>query len=260
MRRNVNQLAGFSVLATDGKLGHVEEFYFDDEAWGLRYVIVNVGNWHLRRNVLISPVSLEQPDWAARIFPVKLTRDQIRNSPDIDTDKPVYRQHEERLHAHYAWPVYWPQNQCVGEGYGFMPAVPVLNANSAIPKDEGNSYSDESSKRDPHLRSTRRVTGYTVQANDGEIGHVNDFILNDETWKISYLVIDIEKWLPGRKILVAPKWIERVSWSASKVFLYAPMEFVRNSPVYDPSGSVSDEYDNKLRDYYGKTWLSEKAS
>jgi hypothetical protein len=103
MKRSIKSLIGYTLHAADGEIGKVEEFYFDDQRWTIRYLIVRTGSWLLGRKVLISPQALGTTDWDNRAFPTTLTKEQIRNSPDIDTDEPVSRQQEERLYAHYPW-------------------------------------------------------------------------------------------------------------------------------------------------------------
>ena len=67
-------------------------------------------------------------------------------------------------------------------------------------------------QNDPHLRSSAAVTGYHIQATDGDIGHVEDFLLDDRSWTIRFMVVDTTNWWAGEKVLIAPAWIERVDW------------------------------------------------
>jgi len=243
MRRSVNSLLGYAVHATDGCLGQVEEFLFDDATWTIRYLVINTGGWLLGREVLISPVALGTPDWESQEFPVKLTREQVRNSPSIDTDLPVSRQHEIDLHAYYEWPAYWGGGFCATGGY-VAPAVPSIPS-AAVGSAAG-------SKQDPHLRSTQAVTGYRIHAVDGDIGHVEDFILDDDKWSIGFLVVCTRNWLPGRKVLLDPEWIKEVSWAEAKVAVGLSCDKIRNSPEYDPCQPVNHDYEGQLYDYYGR--------
>jgi len=226
-------LVGCTVRAKDGGIGRVEEFYFDNHKWIIRYMVVDTGRWLQGRQVLISTAALKRPEWKSRAFPVNLTKQQVRNSPSIDTDKPVSRQHEAELHGYYNWPIYW--------GLGLSAPTEKL--------------------ADPNLRSTRQVTGYHIQAMDGEIGHVQDFIVDDETWAIRYVVVNTQNWLPGKKVLVSPAWIRRVSWDKSKVFVGLSREPVKNSPGFDPSKPVSRGYEERLFDHYGRSkyWEEDTA-
>lgn len=223
MQRSVNQLVGYTIQASDGELGRVEEFYFDDASWTVRYLVVRVGRWHHCRRVLLSPVALGTPEWGSRRFPVRLSLEQVRHSPDIDTDKPVYRQHEIQLHQHYAWPFYW--------GAGPFPAggiSPVLPVVSSRGRAETPDPSPGAVQPNPHLRSSWHVTGYAVHARDGEVGHIADYTLGDQSWAIRYLVVDTGNWLPGMRVSVESQLATRISWDEATVFLDLPREFFRH--------------------------------
>jgi uncharacterized protein YrrD len=235
MQPSLKSMVGFTIRAVDGDLGKVHEFYFDDATWTIRYMIAETGTWLSGRKVLISSAALGKPDWESRTFSVNLTCDQVRNSPDIDTERPVYRQHEAELHAYYQWPLYWEGGY--GGIFGISPYPVFENAPS-------RESSESERQDDQHLRSTRQVTGYRIHATDGEIGHVEDFIVDDENWAIGYLVINTGKWLPGRKVLVSPKWIKSVNWADSSVYLDHSRQSVENSIDFESSEA-------NLRDYKG---------
>ncbi len=243
MLRDIKSLTGFKIHATDGELGTVDEFYFDDRTWDIRYMVVKTGGWLSGRKVLISPAALKTPDWKSKSFPVALTLDQVRNSPDVDTEKTVTRQHELDLHRHYAWPVYW--------GDGFYAGS--MSGGTLFPPTPEEEKEEPAEAAEPnHLQGTHAVKGYRVHAADGLIGHVTDFILEDGQWIIRYLVADTGAWLPGRKVLISPGWIESVDWETAEVFVYLSKEEVKDSPVYDPSGPLSPDYLNNLHDHYGR--------
>jgi sporulation protein YlmC with PRC-barrel domain len=229
MQQRLHSLIGYAIRATDGDLGKVHEFYFDDATWTIRYMVVETGNWLSNRKVLISLAALGKPDWESRTFPVNLTCDQVRNSPDIDTQRPVYRQHEAELHEYYQWPQYWEGGY--GGALGITP-YPLLEK----PLSQESSVSDQ--KDDPHLRSTRQVAGYHIHASNGEIGHVADFMVNDQNWAIRYLVVDTGNWLPGKKVLISPSWIKSVNWDDASVTVDRMRESVKNSPDADPAKPV----------------------
>ncbi len=245
MKRSISRLVGCTVRAKDGDLGRVEQFYFDDHKWVIRYMVVDTGRWLHGRQVLISTAGLKEPKWKSRVFPVNLTKEQVKNSPSIDTDKPVSRQHEAKLHNYYDWPIYWTSGLEPYAGIGYP--VPT----HLSPPARGKKAPTEK-PADPNLRSTRQIIGYYIQAIDGEIGHVESFIVDDETWAIRYVVVNTHNWLPGRKVLVFPAWISRVSWDKSKVFVDLSRESVKNSPAFDPSKPVSRGYEERLFDHYGK--------
>lgn len=232
MQQRLHSLIGYAIRATDGDLGKVYEFYFDDVTWTIRYMVAETGNWLSGRKVLISVVAMGKPDWESRAFPVNLTCEQVRSSPDIDTQRPVYRQHEAELHEYYQWPQYW-------EG-GYQGALGI----TPFPLFEAplSQESPESGRQDdPHLRSTRQVTGYKIHATNGEIGHVADFMVNDQNWAIRYLVVDTGNWLPGKKVLVSPSWIKSVNWDDASVTVDRMRESIKNSPNAGPSKDIDPD-------------------
>jgi uncharacterized protein YrrD len=251
MKRSIKELEGFTLRETDGEIGKVEDFYFDDQSWTIRYLIVRTGGWLSGRKVLISPSVVQQPDWENKEFPVKLTKKQIENSPDIDTDKPVSRQQEEQLASYYPWEGYWgsePYEHGAGI-FGMMPGELYESENVVVENPAGNLNKEHS---DPHLRSTDEMKGYAIHATDGEIGKVDDFIVDDRNWKISFLVVDTGTWLDRDKVLLPTKWITGVKWDNSVVIVSISTDAVQNSPAYDESLLNDDVYEKNLYDYYGK--------
>ena len=250
MLRPVKDLQGYAIHATDGDIGQVDEFYFDDERWTIRYLVVATGNWLSGRKVLISPIAIGKADWVAEKLNLALTKGQVENSPDIDTHKPVSRQREIEYFNYYGYPYYWYGGGLWGaDAYpSALTAAGALGAESAM---ERETVPPEA-QGDPHLRSTSEVIGYYIEAADGELGHVEDLIVDDESWAIRYIVVDTANWWLGKKVLVAPQWIERVSWAESKVYVNLPREAIKNSPEYDPLALINREYEERLYGHYGR--------
>ncbi|MEJ2023797.1 MAG: PRC-barrel domain containing protein [Deltaproteobacteria bacterium] len=188
MLRSLKSLINYVLKAEDGEIGRCTDFLFDDEKWVTRYIVADTGKWLPGRKVLISPISLGEPDWSSRRFPVKMTRDEVESSPPLDADAPV----------------------------------------------------------------SRKVTGYDIEALDGEIGPAEDFIVDDTSWVFRYMVVDTRKWLPGRKVLVSPEWIDTIIWAENHVKVDLTVNEVKESPKYDPSRPVNREYEVVLYDYYGR--------
>jgi sporulation protein YlmC with PRC-barrel domain len=245
MKHNVNSLVGYTISATDGELGRVNEFYFDDKTWSIRYMVVDTGGWLSGRRVLIPHSALGLTDWETKTFKVNLTMEQVRNAPDVDTQKTVTRQHEIDLFSHYGLPVYWGDIFIDGT-IGMVPLPEV----GEIKIDDGALKVPDKPKGDQHLRSTMSVKGYDIAANDGEIGHVEDYLGDDNDWNICFLIIDTNNWLPGRKVLVSPHWINRIDWSEQKVFVNLSKELIKNSPEFDPSKHTGIDYEKDLLNYY----------
>jgi hypothetical protein len=254
MLREVTHLKGFSIRARDGEIGTLDQFYFDDESWAIRYLVVNTGGWLSGRLVLVSPIALRQAEWQSKRLDVALTKKQIENSPPIDTRKPVSRQHEALHLGYYGYPYYW--------GGPFMWGLASYPAHLTVAKNvvtEGDALQATAGKESPdsHLRSTDEVTGYHIEASDGEIGHVEDFLVDDETWAIRYLEVDTRNWWPGKKVLVSPQWIDNVSWPDSKVYVDLSRETIKIGPEYIESLPVTREFEKRLYDHYGRPayWL-----
>ncbi len=239
MLSSIKHMEGFTLGARDGEIGKVHSFLFDGKSWVVRYLVADTGKWLPGRKVLIAAAELGEPDRRNRVFRVNLTREQIRNAPDIDTDKPVSRQRELELYRYYDWAPYW------GAGYGAMAAT-------ARPQMVGQTAVEEAAKGDPNLRSTREVAGYHIHAADGEIGHVEDFIVSNKDWVIRYLVVDTRNWLPGRHVLIPPEWVEDIDWEEREVRVGVTRQEVESSPPYDASAPVNREYEAQMYDYYGR--------
>lgn len=232
-------LTGYTLKSLDGEIGTVKEFYFDDQHWTIRYLVADTGIWLPGRQVLISPHALGTVIKDEKHISVSLTRQQIEDSPSLDSDKPVSRQFEEAYYNYYSWPMYWSGPFAWGD-YPYI----VHDDDIRIISTSFNSAGDA------HLRSTHDVRGYHIQATDGEIGHVDDFIIDDETWTIRYLIIDTHNWLPGKKVLLSPLWIDRVSWHDSKVFANLLREDIAQSPEYTDWSILTREFEVDLYQHY----------
>jgi len=234
MLRSIVELKGYTVHATDGDIGKVSDFYFDDKEWTVRYLIVDMGNWLVGRRVLIAPAAFQRTDWDAHAVDVKLTREQVKQSPDVDTAKPITRQHEREFAQYYGWPMYWgAPGGVVGGGMAGTPLMPIVPLPAEAPASEKTDAEREAEEIESHLRSANEVLGYHLRARDGEIGHISDFLLEDETWKIQYLVVNTANWLAGRKVLVSPSWVTQVGWPEREVSIDLKRETIANSPPYD---------------------------
>lgn len=243
MLRSLKSLRDYTIRALDGDIGSIHAFLFDDLTWTVRYLVVKTGGWLTGRRVLLSPIVVDAPDWERHILPVRLTQEQIREAPPVNADKPVSRQMEEELHTHYGWSPYW-RNPMPPIGAGAMAAAQAIAATAEEKKGQR--------QQDVHLRSSHEVIGYHIQARDGEIGHVDDFIAEDDTWIIRYLVVDTRTLLPGKKVLVAPTWVEKVDWVGRSVQVDLSRETIKDSPEFDPSAPVNRRYEVRLYDYYGR--------
>jgi len=251
MLSKARTLTGYKLDSRDGEIGKVKDFYFDDRHWTIRYLVADTGNWLTDRQVLISPYALVAVIKEKQHIAIDLTKKQIENSPSLNSDKPVSRQFEEAYYGYYGWPLYWGGPNM----WGCYPH---------IVRDRGKwGESTQGEKAwDPHLRSAHDVSGHHVQAADGEIGHVEDFVIDDETWAIRYLIIDTRNWWPGKRVLVSPQWIERVSWSKSKVFVNLSRETIKQSPEYTEESLLTRDYEAGLHRHYSRQgyWVDEPVA
>jgi len=245
-----NILKGYSLESLNGTIGMVKEFYFDDQHWTIRYLVADTGTWLTGRQVLLSPYALVAVNTEQQSIEINLTKQQIEDSPPLGSDKPVSRQYEDAYYGFYGWPTYW-SGPCVWGVY------PVL----VHDPEQWKEVARIEKAWDPYLRSTDNVTGHHIQAADGEIGHVADFIIDDETWTIRYLIIDTRNWWPGKKVLISPPWIERVSWLESKVFVNLPRETIKQAPEYTEDSLLTREYEAGLHRHYNRRgyWVDEQT-
>jgi len=239
MLKSIDNLKGYRINAIDGDIGHVDTLLFDDKHWIVRYIVVDTGPFILGRKVLLSPVSITVLD--EKIISVDLTKDQIKNSPDINTDKPVSRQHEMSIHKYYGWPYYWDSTAA------FIPPPPI----ASLPPGTDQKFDLQHEEGDPHLRSSKEVLGYGIHAIDGQIGHVDDFIVNTNTWWIPYMIIDTKNILPGKKVLIGSHWIADIRWSDASLYVNIEKETIQSAPDFSPTQPVKRSYEEILYDFYG---------
>jgi uncharacterized protein YrrD len=230
-------LKGFKLMATDGAIGKVAQFFFDDRHWTIRYLVADTGSWLTNLKVLLDPYALKSVDRDLKTVQLNRTKKQILLSPTLASDLPVSEQYEEAYYGYYGWPRYWSGNHPWGETPYIVNEIRDIR-------------STHERHGDPHLRSTHELEGYQMLALDGEIGHVKDFIIDDQTWVIRYLVVDTGHWLTSRKVLVSTRWIENVSWVESKVSILLSKEDIRTSPQYSEGALSNSAYETDLHETY----------
>lgn len=256
MFTTTNNLKGLVVRATDGELGTVDQLYFDDESWAVRYLTLETGGWLGGKSVLISPMSVRGIDWQARRLEVALTMHQVEHSPSIDRHRPVSRQHEAAYLGYYGYPYYWDGPALWGPSYspaGFITdtAIKQQMVDERMQKESGDS----------HLHSTEEVAGYYLHAEDGEVGHIDQFIVDAEAWAIRYLEVATQNWWPGKKVLLSPEWVDRISWAESQIYVSVSRSAIRTCPEYLDSMAITRDYEDELYRHYGHPpyWKSDYA-
>ncbi|KMQ51090.1 hypothetical protein CHISP_2013 [Chitinispirillum alkaliphilum] len=266
MFHNASSLTGMSLDAQDGHIGKIDDIYFDDQNWAVRYVVADIGFWLLGRKVLLSPAALHEPK--GRSVTVNATKEQVKKSPDINTAEPVSRKLEEELHDHYSWPYYWvyPQH------YNSLGAAiyPGLSYPSGFPqptqKEPFTAKALEKEKKTEEkmgqwsIRSAKEVDGYHIQCTDEEIGHVEDFIIDTTNWVVRYLIVNTKNILPGKKVILAPQWVLGIDWAETKVFVDVSAETIVNGPQFEPQTQLDRDFEERLYDYYKrpKYWKKKK--
>ena len=250
MLNKAKTVKGYKLESLDGKIGTVKEFYFDDRHWVIRYLVADTKDRLESKQVLISPYALVEVNKEEQLIAINLTKKQLEESPSLKSEQPVSQQFEEDYCGFFGWPMYSTGPYI----WGFSPRI-------VRDPEKWKEYTQGEKARDPHLRSTIEVSGYHIQSADGGIGHVEDFIIDDETWAIRYLIIDTRNWWPGKKVLVSPEWIESVSWIERKVFINLTRETIRQSPEYTEDSLLTRDYETALHRHYNRQvyWVDEQV-
>jgi uncharacterized protein YrrD len=259
MLRSFNHIRGYAIHASDGGIGSLRDLYFDDQSTQIRYFVVDTGTWLPGRRVLLAPAAVGGIDAERGEIVTGLTRRQVEDSPSVDTEKPVSRQQELELHTYYGWQPYWTVPPLAG---GLAPYWGPAMPGTAYPRPGEARVAEEVAARerehsDPHLRSAREVKGYHVAATDGEIGHVDDFLIDDGDWAIRLLGIDTGNWLPGRKVVISPAWLRGIDWGEQRIVVDATRQQIKDSPEYDTAMNPDEGYLERLAAHYGRPWHRE---
>lgn len=251
---NLKDLEKFTIGANDGTIGRVKDCYFDDDVWVIRYLIVDTSAWLPGRKILISPFSIGGFDWESKVLPVSISKEQIRHSPNIDTNKPVSRQSESNYLGFYGYPTYW--NGLGVWGPGAFPAFPssgVGYAGSAVAAARSAPDQDRVADEDHHLRSCEMVNGYQIHATDGDIGKVQGFLIDDRSWAIQYLIVNTSNWWLGHQVLIAPEWTEEVSWPLATIKVNLTRDAIKSAPVYKPGITLTRDAEAAIHNHYDRT-------
>jgi hypothetical protein len=248
MLRSVKDLQDYGLGALDGQIGRVRDFYFDDHHWAIRYAVADTGKWIPRRQVLISPYAITDIDEDDHVLDVELTKKQIEESPLIATRKPISRQFEMEYYRYYGWPMYWYGAEMWGSSLYpvYHPHPGPIDVKTPGHENSLDKYKDSA------LRSAQETFGFRLEAKDGDVGEVDDFVFDDETWAIRYVVINTHYWWTEKQILLVPQWVERVSWRRSVMRVNLSMDFLKHAPKYLGASAISPEYEHNVLDYYEK--------
>lgn len=253
MLNSLSHLKDARLSATDGDIGRIEEAYIDDRDWTLRYLVVETGSWLEGRPVLISPYAVQQPLAPDNHLRLNLNRHQVRSSPAIDPDQPLSRQHERDYLRHFGYPEYWSGGSLWG-----MEAFPGSGAEQRRAEREQRANRQmlerDFAPLDVHVRSSRELTGCEVQASDGSIGAVKDFVFDDSNWAIRYLVVDTSAWWQnGHRVLIGMKWAERIDADTQRFQVNLTRAQVRSSPRFEDVASIHRDDEERLHQHYARS-------
>lgn len=242
MLERLDNFRGLTLHAEDGELGRVADFMFDDERWTLRYLVVRTSAW-LGRNVLISPISTGQPNWGNNTLGVRLTRDQIRRSPEVPFDQTLAHEAEEDYTAYYGYADYWGGPSTWGWA-GFPGPL-----SGPPPAEHASTAATDRVKRGL-VRSVRAFQGSHVHARDGEIGHVDDAFVEQESWRIKYLLVDTSNWIGGRHVIVPTDYITDMDWDRDHVDIDLTRDQITHAPPYDAARPIDRVVEQTFERYY----------
>ena len=220
------ELTGLNITAIDGSAGSVRDIYFDDDSWTVRWLVIDTGGWLPGRQVLLPPSAFDTAAGSGDLA-TSLSRQQIEESPEVGNDAPVSRQQQQDIYTYYGWAPYW-----AGYPYPFAIA-PVPAASPSLVPEHERKLNEE--RGDPHLRSAREVIGYYIAANDGDIGHVDDLLIDDADWTVQHMVVDTQNWWPGQKVLIPPRRVNSFNWNEQRAFVEMSREAVKESPELSES-------------------------
>ncbi len=245
MKRSVKELLGYDIQVKDGTKGIVNDFLFDEESWTIRYMMTDIGNLFVDKKILIPRVFFEKPDWSKRLFLVHMTKDELKNSPKLEKHKPASREFEHKLNKFYNIENYWTTSYV--PTFGVPEMVVPMHQRDDSPKTVKDPQIDTS------LRSFQEIKGYMIECLDEKHGYVTDFIVDDENWKIIYMIIDMGNvFKKEKRVMLAVNWINEIDYKDKKISINHTSKVLEESPDFDPSVPVNEEYEKNLYDYYGR--------
>ena len=252
MMQVISALKGFAIEASDGRVGTVVDFLFDDALWRVRWLVVDCGNWLQGRKVLIHPSAILRNDLEQQRFLVSLTKAQVEKSPELAEDQPVSQQMENQLYTYYGWDPLWG-GPYLSETPGAIAWPYMAPPYFGLGLDTGEAHGKRASLHgsDPHVRSVNEVRGYYLRAVDGEIGHVENFMIDDGDWSIHYFIVDTRNWWPGKRVLISPLAVKSIEWFDRRVELDVSREQIKSSPSWDPLDAFTQVYAKRLHKHYG---------
>ena len=253
---NASNIQGYAISASDGEIGTISDFLFDDASWLVRWLVVDTGNWLSGRKVLLPSSAMAHLDSQQKNCSIKLTKQQIKDSPSVNTERPVSRQMESSVYDHYGYSPLWNNGYSYMGGLAYLGGFGYLGGLGGAQLNEPRSESEDEivemqrNSDDVHLRSFDAVNGYHIHASDGAIGHIADFLIADIDWSMRYLVVDTKNWWPGKKVLISARSVKEIDWNEHQVNVDVKRQKIKGGPTYDPSVPIDQAYEKKYLAYY----------
>jgi uncharacterized protein YrrD len=254
MIHSFKALQDYKVAASDGDIGSVDDLFFDEDTSVVRWIVIDTGGWLSGRKVLMSPAAFGPAEHASHSLPTSHSREQVEKSPDVASHRPVSRHAEQAIHDYYSWEPYWHSSAPV---FAYPWGGPALAGRGLEPESGLDPVEREVEARqregeDPHLRSAKEVLGYYVHAADGDIGHIDDLLYDEDSMQLRFVVVDTRNWLPGRKVLVAIEWFHDVNFADESITTDLTRDQIKASPEYTPDHTDIGEYERRLREHYDR--------
>lgn len=248
MVRSLKGIVGYRLDAQGDCVGKVKDLLFDDEKMAVRYIVANTGGWLSKHKVLISPHHLHEPNLEriGNYFDLALTKAKVENAPLLQTEAPISRQYEDAFAAYYDHPPYWSGAMIWGF-HGSPGGAAIPPDGQPAPPDDVIDQIEKS-----HLRSFEEVRKYDIQASDGIIGVLDDLIVECDSWRLRYVIVDINGWIPGGKRMLDIDWLDGFDFTGAVAKIDLPKEKIKNAPDFDPTAAVNVDYQARLYNYYGK--------
>lgn len=244
MYAGLRDVKRYSIATTDGDIGVIQDFLFDDRDWAVRYMQVDTHKWlPMGQKVLISPISLRELDENEEVIHVLLSTQQVKDSPPIEAHEPVSRAYETLFFKYFGYGYYW-----TGPGVWGEYSQPHALAHRQMPdmKDFGRVLGPPDDQN--HLRSIEQIKGYDVTFSAENIGQVYDLIMDTESWTIKYVVVDTHRFLPGfKKVLLRPSHIDAIDWLTHRLSSHVNAEFLLHCPTYESGLLNSELYQKRVK-------------
>lgn len=246
MLRSIEDLIKSGVTCPDGDLGRVEQVYFDVRTWGMCYLIVDTSAWGYGEKIWVPLRCISQIDFASGVVKLNRTQQKMLSSSSLDTKTPVSRLQEVRIFDYYDCKPYWEEANFHGTPHD--PAAPLEpDANTRMTEQMNALNALNALNATVHPLSTKEVGGFTIEALEGPIGHIRDFVFDDETWLIRYLTVDTRDWWQSEsEVLLSTESFKCIDSTTSTISTSLSRDAIKRSPAYIDAVPLSRMYETQL--------------